>query len=58
MKRQQKKKNSKIDISEHKSSHQRLTNDELADKEIYSVVDDIWCGKITPTDSDTSPCIQ
>ena len=57
--KQKKKKNkSKIDISENKSSDQRLSNDEFADTEIYSTVDDIWSIKITPSDSDTSPCIQ
>ena len=41
--KQKKKKNmSKIDVSENRTSGQRLNNDELADAEIYSMVDDIW----------------
>ena len=53
-----KKNKSKIDISENKSSDQRFNNDELAGAEVYSIVDDIWLHKISPTDSDTSPSIQ
>ena len=33
---------SRLDISGNKSSDQKINDDELADAEIYSMVDDIW----------------
>ena len=54
-KAEEKEKEVKIDISENKSSDQRDNNDELTDTEIYSIVDNIWDIKITPTDHDNSP---
>ena len=59
MRKQEKRGNKlKIDISENKRNDQRLYYDELTDTEIYSMVDDIRGIKITPTDSNASPCLQ
>ena len=44
----------KIDISENKSSDQRINNDGLANAEKYSTVDDIWGIKIISTENDTN----
>ena len=47
-KQKEKENKSKIDISEKKRSDKRLNNDELADAEIYSIVDDMWGIEIIP----------
>ena len=57
-KRTRKKKKSKGHFSENKSNDQESSNDEVTDTTVYNTLNDICGIKITPTDSDTRPCIQ